>query len=164
MTTINRVLDWILDMLVVLALVAIALVLGLQIVYRYLLNNPLAFPMPFSLFLFVWMVWLGGAVGIRDEGQIRMEFAERYLPESIKRFLIPSISLVCTGFILVVIYMSIEVVKIQASTTYDTLPFSRAYLFVVAPIVGSVMFLQYLRVFLRQVRRYFFPKETKPDA
>jgi len=158
MTTIKNILDWILDLLVMLALIAIALVLGLQIVYRYILNNPLAFPMPLSLFLFVWMVWLGGAAGIRDEGQIRMEFAERYLPEPIKRFLMPTISLVCTVFILVVIYVSIEVVKIQASATYDTLPFSRAYLFIVAPIVGGVMFLQYLRVLLRQVRRYFFPQ------
>lgn len=160
MPTIAKMLDWILDFLVVLALLAMTFVLVLQIVCRYVLNNPLSFPMSFSLFLFVWMVWLGGATGIRDEVQIRMEFAERYLPESIKRFLIPTISLVCSGLMLVVIYVSIKVVEIQASATYDTLPFSRAYLFMVIPTVGGVMFLQYLRVLLRQIRKYFLSQRN----
>ena len=150
-----KVLDRILDFLVVLALVGMIFVLGLQIVYRYLFNNPLAWPMPLSLFLFVWAIWLGGAAGIRDQTQIRVELAERYLPLGIKRILIPGISLVCSGFILVIIYKSIEVVEIQASATYDVLPFSRDWLFMVVPLVGSVMFLQYLRVTFRQIKKFY---------
>ena len=161
MKRIIKLFDRILDLSVVLALLGMILVLGTQVFFRYILNNPLVWPMPVSLFLFVWAVWLGGAAGIRDRSQIRVELAERYLPLKIKRVLMPAISLICSGFLLVVIYKSIEVVKLQASAIYDTLPFSRLYLFIVAPIVGTVMLIQYIRVMVRQVKEYYFQENSR---
>ena len=161
MNSIIRLFDHILDILVVLALMGMIAVLGIQVFYRYILNNPLVWPMPVSLFLFVWAIWLGGAAGIRDQSQIRVELAERYLPFKIKRILMPAISLICSLFLLVVIYKSFEVVELQASAIYDTLPISRLFLFIVAPIVGTIMFLQYIRVIVRQIKEYYFQENGR---
>ena len=136
-------------------------VLGVQIFYRYVLSAPIVWGLPLSLFLFIWAIWIGGAIGIRDQSQIKVELAERFLPHGIKRILMPGISLVSSLFLLLVIYKSFEVVELQSSAIYDTLPFSRAYLFVVVPIVGSVMFIQCIRVFLRQIREYYFSENTR---
>ena len=147
------------DYLGVLSFLGMMFVLCLQIFYRYILEASIVWATPLSMFLFVWAIWFGGASGIRDESQIRVELAERFLPHGVKRVLMPGISLACSLFLLVVIYKSFEIIELQASAIYDTLPFNRNYLFVVVPIVGSVMLLQYIRVFVRQIRKYYFPEQ-----
>lgn len=148
-------LDSVLDYLGVLAFVGMTLVLCLQIFYRYVLNAPLVWATPLSMFLFIWAIWFGGAAGIRDQTQVRVELAERYLPFRIKRILMPAISLACALFLLLVIYKSFEIIELQASAIYDTLPFNRNWLFMVVPIVGSIMVIQCFRVFVRQVKEYY---------
>ncbi len=156
MRKILHIFDRTLDTLAVLAFLAMTIVLCLQIFYRYVLSAPLVWATPLSLFLFIWAVWLGGATGIRDRNQIRVELAEQFLPLGVRRILMPCISLACALFLLVVIYKSFEIVELQASAIYDTLPFTRDYLFMVVPIVGSVMFLQIVRVFIRQIGEFYF--------
>ena len=145
------------DYLGVVAFLGMIVVLCLQIFFRYILAAPLVWATPLSMFLFIWAIWFGGASGIRDQTQVRVELAERYLPHGIRRLLMPGISLACALFLLIVIYKSFEVVELQSSAIYDTLPFTRDYLFIVVPVLGSVMALQAVRVFVRQIGQYYFP-------
>ncbi len=145
------------DYLGVVAFLGMIVVLCLQIFFRYILAAPLVWATPLSMFLFIWAIWFGGASGIRDQTQVRVELAERYLPYGVQRLLMPGISLACALFLLIVIYKSFEVIELQGSAIYDTLPFTRDYLFMVVPVLGSVMVLQALRVFVRQIGQYYFP-------
>ncbi len=151
-----RTLDRAFDYLGVLAFLGMIVVLSLQIFYRYVLAAPLVWATPLSMFLFIWAIWFGGASGIRDQNQIRVELAERYLPNGIKRVLMPAISLACALFLLIVISKSFQIIELQSSAIYDTLPFTRDYLFMVVPVIGSVMVLQFLRVFIKQIGQYYF--------
>ena len=153
-----RAFDRAFDYLGVLAFLGMIIVLCLQIFFRYILAAPLVWATPLSMFLFIWAIWFGGAAGIRDQTQVRVELAERYLPHGVKRLLMPGISLACALFLLIVIYKSFEVIEVQSSAIYDTLPFTRDYLFMVVPVLGSVMALQSIRVFVRQIGQYYFPK------
>ncbi|MCY3829290.1 MAG: TRAP transporter small permease [Rhodospirillaceae bacterium] len=156
-----RAFDRAFDYLGVVAFAGMIVVLCLQIFFRYILAAPLVWATPLSMFLFIWAIWFGGASGIRDQTQVRVELAERYLPHGIQRLLMPGISLACALFLLIVIYKSFEVIKLQSSAIYDTLPFTRDYLFMVVPVLGSVMVLQTIRVFVRQIGRYYFPDADK---
>lgn len=156
-----NILDRVLDYLGVLAFAAMTVVLCLQIFYRYVLEAPLVWATPLSMFFFIWAIWFGGAAGIRDETQVRVELAERFLPLSIKRVLMPAISLACALFLVLVIYHSFQIIELQSSAIYDTLPFNRDVLFMVVPIVGSVMLLQFIRVFVRQIKMYYFAAESE---
>lgn len=157
------ILDRLLDNLGALAFMGMMLVLCLQIVFRYVLQSPLVWATPMAMFFFVWGIWLGGAAGMRDENQIRVEIGEQFLPVSIQRWLMPAISLSSSAFLVFVIAKSPRIIELQSSAVYDTLPFNRDVLFVVAPVVGTVMALQLLRVFVRQIRRYWLagPEEAK---
>ncbi len=147
------------DYLGVVAFLGMIVVLCLQIFFRYILAAPLVWATPLSMFLFIWAIWFGGAAGIRNQTQVRVELAERYLPHDIQRLLMPGISLACALFLLIVIYKSFEVIELQGSAIYDTLPFTRDYLFMVVPVLGSVMTLQVIRVFVRQIGQYYFPDQ-----
>ena len=150
-----KVIDWIVDSLAAAFLLATSFVLALQVIFRYLLNRPLAWPLEVSLLFFVWLVWLGGVGGMREEKQIRIEFAEKYLPLSIQRILIPAntiFSLIFLGFI---IYYGVQVAESQMTAVFDILPFSRGVLYAIAPLGGSLMLISLVRVLIRQIHRYF---------
>ena len=140
------------------------LVLCLQIVFRYFLQSPIVWATPMAMFLFVWGIWFGGAAAIRDENQIRVEFSEQFLPVSAQRILLPLITLISTAFLVLVILKSPRIIELQSTAVYDTLPFNRDVLFIVVPVVGSIMVLQCIRVFVRQVRRYYFPETLRQQA
>ena len=158
------ILDRILDNLGALAFMGMLLVLCLQIVFRYFLQSPIVWATPMAMFLFVWGIWFGGAAAIRDENQIRVEFSEQFLPVSAQRILLPLITLISAAFLVLVIVKSPKIVKLQSTAVYDTLPFNRDVLFIVVPVVGSIMALQCVRVFVRQVRRYYFPETLRQQA
>ena len=150
-----KVIDWIVDSAAAAFLVIMSSVLALQVIFRYLLNRPLAWPLEVSLLFFVWLVWLGGVGGMREEKQIRIEFAEKYLPLSFQRILIPAntiFSLIFLGFI---IYYGVQVAESQRSAVFDILPFSRGVLYSVAPVCGCLMFFSLVRVLVRQIQRYY---------
>jgi TRAP-type C4-dicarboxylate transport system permease small subunit len=149
-----KFLDWTVDSLAAWFLLITCAVLALQVFFRYVLNRPLAWPLEVSLFCFVWLVWLGGIGGMREERQIRIEFAEKYTSKAVQRILIPGATVLSLIFLGFVIYFGIQVADSQMSAEYDILPFSRGILYAAAPVGGSLMFLTLVRVLVRQVRRY----------
>jgi TRAP-type C4-dicarboxylate transport system permease small subunit len=151
--------DRILDALAAGFLLVTSLVLALQVFFRYVLNYPLSWPLEVSLFCFVWLVWLGAGGGMREERQIRIEFAEKYLPRSVLRILMPANTILSLVFLGFVIFYGVQVAESQMSAVYDILPFSRGILYAVAPVGGSLMVLSLARVLVRQIRRYSPPPE-----
>jgi len=146
--------DRIIDALAAGFLLLTASVLALQIFFRYVLNYPLAWPLEVSLFCFVWLVWLGGVGGMREERQIRIEFAEKYLSRSILRILMPATTVLSLIFLGFVIFYGVQVAESQRSAVYDILPFSRGILYAVAPVCGVLMVISLVRVLTRQIQRY----------
>jgi TRAP-type C4-dicarboxylate transport system permease small subunit len=149
-----KVVDWIVDTLAAIFLLTTSFILALQIFFRYILNRPLSWPLEVSLFCFVWLVWMGGVGGMREEKQIRIEFAEKYLPRSTLRILMPATTILCLIFLGFVIFYGVQVTESQRSAVYDILPFSRGILYAVAPVCGSLMVISLVRVLARQIRRY----------
>ena len=144
-------LDTVLDVATAVSFVVMALTLTLQIVTRYILNWPLAWPEELSLLFFVWSVWLGGAGGMREGRQIRIDVIDLYAPKAVRRVLEPVLTFLSLGFLALVIWYGIKVTESQSSAEYDILPVSRAVLYAVAPIMGSIMALYLLRILAIQL-------------
>jgi len=149
-----KAMDRITDALAAVFLLVTASVLALQVFFRYILNYPLAWPLEVSLFCFVWLVWLGGVGGMREEKQIRIEFAEKYLSRKILRILMPATTVLSLVFLGFVIFYGVQVAESQRSAVYDILPFSRGILYAVAPVCGILMVVSLVRVLARQIQRY----------
>ncbi len=156
-----KTLDRLIDFLAASSLISMVFIVALQVFYRYILNRPLLWPLEVSLFLFVYLVWLGGTAGIRDEREIRIELAEKYLPLFIKRFLMPLLSIISIGLMILVVYYGVKVMNFQKTGIYDALPFPRSILFAVAPIVGTLMGIYLLRRLIGQLRPFFASGRTQ---
>ena len=146
-----KIFDRAVDSAAALCLLAMSVIITIQVFYRYVLNDPLLWPLEGSLLIFVYLVWLAGASGMRDGNEIRIELAETYLPQSVTRVLQPILTCISISIITIVIFLGIKVVKFQSTNVYDSFPFSRGVLFAVAPIVGSIMFVYLVRRLIRQI-------------
>lgn len=150
-----KAVDWLVDSLAAVLLVVMSLVLATEVICRYIFNRPLTWSVEVSLFCFVWLVWLGAIGCMREEKQIRIDFAEKHAPIALQRILVPTTTILSMVFLVVVVYFGVQVADSQRSAVYDILPFSRGVLYAAAPIGGTLMFLSLARVLARQVRRYY---------
>lgn len=146
-----RALDTLVDLGTAICFLVMSLALAVQVFFRYVLNRPLVWPEDLSLLFFVWFVWLGGAGGMREGRQIRVDIIDVYGPARLRRVLEPVLTVVALAFLALVVVYGVKVTAYQRTAEYDVLPVSRAVLYVVAPIMGSVMALYLVRILARQL-------------
>ena len=156
-----KAVDWFVDSLAAVLLLAMSVVLALEIFFRYLLNRPLVWSLEVSLFCFVWLMWVGGVGSMREERQIRIDIMEKYAPLSVRRIFVPATTILSMMFLVFVIYYGVYVTESQMSAVFDILPFPRGVQYAAAPIGGTLMFVSLARVLLRQLRRYSPDRQRK---
>jgi TRAP-type C4-dicarboxylate transport system permease small subunit len=147
-----RILDTIVDLATALAFLVMTGALALQVIFRYFLNRPIVWVEDFSILFFAWFVWLGGAAGMLEQKQIRVDVVDLYAPRAVRRVLEPLLTVLSIAFLVLVVVYGVKVTAYQRTAEYDVLPFSRAILYAVAPVIGSVMILNLMRALARQLR------------
>lgn len=79
-----RQFDRVRDATCLLLLVAMVLLIGLQVFYRYVLNDPLSWPEEIARNAFVWLVALGTVKLFRDRSNYVIDFFFMTLPERMR--------------------------------------------------------------------------------
>lgn len=83
------------------ALWSIVIVMGLQVIMRYVFNSSLSWSEEVSRYLFVWMVFLGMSYGIKTGTHMRIDILEHFVPKLKK-----SLGILADGcFLLFAVYM-----------------------------------------------------------
>ena len=72
----------------------LAVVVFLQFFSRYALNNPIAWTEEIARYLLTCVAFLGGAMAVRRQSHIQVEFLYLYLPRSLARALSPLVDLI----------------------------------------------------------------------
>jgi TRAP-type C4-dicarboxylate transport system permease small subunit len=73
--------EWILALLFGAAIV----IIGAQVVFRYVLNSSLSWPEEIARYLFTWMIFLGAALALRDKTHIAVTLVRDKLPAAFQR-------------------------------------------------------------------------------
>ena len=90
------------------------------------------------------------SIGIGYAGSV-----EQFFPIPLRNFFKLFNSALSIVFMILVVYYGVKVTAVQTTAEYDALPFSRGVLFVVAPLVGSLMTLYLTGVLVRQIKQIF---------
>ncbi len=118
---------------------AILLTTCLQVFYRYVLNDSLAWAEELSRYMFVWATFIAAAVLVgRGEHYAMPELVDA-LPAAPRRFLGGLVSLLCMVFCALVVYYGsrwawrlcdadIPVLELPQGVVYAILPISAAYM------------------------------------
>lgn len=135
---IARVLGWLSRLALWLAgagLAIMTLIVGWQVFTRYVLNWSNAWTEPAAILLMSWFIFLGAAVGIRENYHLGFDVLLYVLPRGSKRVLRTISDLVVTGFAIGMVIYGWQLAQLQWRARLPSLGISEAFRYV--PLVAG---------------------------
>ncbi len=78
---------------------SMAIVVFLSVAFRYVFKSPLSWAGEISVFLLIWISFIGGSLGLKYKSQASVTVALEYLPERVRK--IVSV----TGYVLMILFL-----------------------------------------------------------
>ena len=135
---------------VLITLVAVmTVVVFLQVVYRYVLTQPLHWSEELARYLFVWLSLLGATLGLQKRGHFGLDFFYRMLPQKRRRFLQFVIYLLMGGVLLVILIQGIKLVQITAVQESPAMGISMGWAYGCLPVAAALMTIHLAAIFFK---------------
>ncbi len=126
-------------------------VVFLQVIYRYLLAQPLHWSEELARYLFVWISILGAALSVQKRGHVGMDFFFKMLPDKGRRYLIFLIYLLMGVVVLVILVQGIFLVQKTAAQQSPAMEISMGWAYASLPAGAALMVLHLLVIIIREV-------------
>ncbi|PKM54158.1 MAG: TRAP transporter small permease [Firmicutes bacterium HGW-Firmicutes-5] len=81
MKKIRFFLDQLVNVSVILCVIGMIIVIFMQVIFRFIFNNPLSWSEELARYLFVWITFLGASICARERGHIGMDFVVSKFPD-----------------------------------------------------------------------------------
>ena len=133
--------------------IAMVFVTFLQVIFRVFLDNPLAWSEELSRYLFVWIVFIGGAWAVSGDAHFKMDFLTTVVPDKYKKVLdiFSSICMIAFALIMVVygwrLAMSVNTQLSPALRVKMTIPYSAL------PISGLLIIIHAVELIISNVKK-----------
>lgn len=148
-----RRLTWLVERALILLSMLIAAVVFLQVVFRYVLQQPLYWSEELPRYLLIWMSFLAAALAQKNEAHINITLAVTPLPMAVQRGIHLLANLVILGFLGVLVYSGSLVTRITAAHRSTALQIPMAVVYAALP-VGAALMMLYL---VLQIARDLMP-------
>jgi TRAP-type C4-dicarboxylate transport system permease small subunit len=125
------------------------LIVFLQVVYRYVLIQPLHWSEELARYLFIWLSILGAALGLQKRGHFGLDFFYRMLPGRRRRFLQFLIHLLVGGVILVILIQGIKLVQATILQKSPAMEISMGWAYACLPIGAGLMLIHLLVIIIK---------------
>ena len=112
-----------------------------QVVFRYVIAAPLPWSEELARYCFVWIVFLGGAIGLSRGIHLGVDLFVNMLPEGMRRGLDVLTSALIACFAATVIYASFPVINMNMLQRSPALGVQMSWIYVAIPISMALIFL-----------------------
>jgi len=148
--------------LVALTVVMVVLVFS-QVIFRYVFFYSISWSEEFSTFIFVWIVLLGSAVGIRTRQHLGIDTIVRYFPKKTAQILELVTHLIVVLFFFVVLFSSWEVAMANMARRANTVDIPMGYIRMALPIMALFSIIFGIELEFKLMRRWIFgrPQNNK---
>ncbi|MDA0685081.1 MAG: TRAP transporter small permease [Bacteroidetes bacterium] len=139
---------------IALCLLAGALLLFVNVLMRYIFLAPISWAEEVTLYLCVWLVFVGGSVAVREKGHIAIDLLPHILSPQGRVLLARLVALLCLVFLLVFCWYSLQhVVRVKSIGQVTPIMQAPMWLTYLAMPVGSLlMALRVVQVFFGNTR------------
>jgi TRAP-type C4-dicarboxylate transport system permease small subunit len=122
-----------------LLMMAVTLVLALQVLTRYVFNDPLAWTEEVSRHLFVWMVFFGASGALRERSHVAIELVVVRLPRQAQLAAALLCNLLVLFFLGNLLYWGVKAVDRMWTLPTATLELPVGLVYTVFPITAALM-------------------------
>ena len=133
-----RVLDRAVEFTLGAILAVLVAIGGLQVVFRFLLDNPLAWVLEVSVILMVWATMLSGYVGVRRNSHLSADFLGVTMKPATRWALDGLTMLLCLVFLAVYGWTSLDVIDAMEGIPFTSIPVTQPALYWSLP-AGAVL-------------------------
>lgn len=123
-----------LDTALALAVLAAAGAVFVQVVYRYLLNDPTTWLDEFATLCFAWMTMLGAAVVQRSDAHMSIEFFAQRMPRRLQVVLYWLRMVLVAGLLVLLFWLGLDLTLRMSFIDYSAMGISRGFLFATLPV------------------------------
>jgi len=115
---------------------------GLQVFYRYILNNPLAWTEELARITLVWLVFWGSAIAVRRKKHLSISFFVNLLPKKIRLYIDIFNQFAMMSFLGIAAYTGYRVMLMTQGIVTPALGISYLWFYIIVPLSCIFMFLQ----------------------
>lgn len=144
-TLIDRVVGWALAA----CLAAMTCVVFVSVLFRYVLNSPLAWGEELASMLFAWLTFVGAYFGIRTRTHIRIDTLVAFLPPAVQRALERLVDLGVLLLLVVFALQGFRMTRTAWSLEFPAMEISRGYLYLSLPIAACLMIIALVQAWRR---------------
>lgn len=134
-TPLDRAVEWALAT----TLGAMTTIVFVSVIFRYVLNRPLAWTEELASLLFAWITFVGAFVGFRSRSHIALDTLVVFLPQEVRR----GIARVADGAVLVIlglfVWQGVRLCNTTWSLEFPAMEISRGYLYLSLPVGAALM-------------------------
>jgi len=134
-----KIMDWISYALLIVFSSAMVISTFLQVIFRYLFNHPLFWSEELSRYCFVWIVFVGAAIAMKQGAHIGVDYFVMKLPSRFKNFLRIVINILIISFLVIIIKQSIFVVIVNMSQYSPAIRIPMGLIYLAIPVGLSLM-------------------------
>ncbi len=138
-------------------LVALVVVMSgvvfLQVVYRYLLAQPLQWSEELARYAFVWISLFGAALSVRRRGHFGMDFFLRMLPARGRRVLTAFVHLAMGAVMVVLLINGVLLVEKTAAQRSPAMEISMGWAYACVPIGAALMLIHLVAIAVREATK-----------
>ena len=139
-----RGLDRLVEFLLFAILASLVVIGGLQVVWRFVLDNPLAWVLEVSVILMVWATMLSGYVGVRRNVHLSADFAGVSMRPRTRWLLDAFVVLLCLVFLAVYGWTSLAVIDAMEGIPFTSIPVTQPALYWSLPVGAVLMAVAFL--------------------
>ncbi len=138
------------EAVVIIALVAVmTVVVFLQVVYRYVLIQPLHWSEELARYLFVWLSILGATLGVQKQGHFGLEIFFRMFPKQGQWLMRLLIHLLMGSVILVLLVYGITLVEKTALQESPAMGIPMSWAYACLPFGAALMAIHLMVIFIK---------------
>jgi TRAP-type transport system small permease protein len=138
-----------LELLVVVALVAMVIMVFGNVVLRYGFNSGITVSDEMSRYCFIWLTYIGAMIAMREKGHLGVDTLVKHLPVAGKKvclFLSEALMLLCNGLFILGTW---KMHGLQVSNVSPVVGISMIWIYGIGYVVGAVMAVFNLNVLYR---------------
>ena len=131
-----------------------------QVIFRYVIAAPLPWSEELARYCFVWIVFLGGALGLSRGIHLGVDLLVNAMPAPARRAMDALVSALIAGFAVTVIYASLPVLNMNMFQRSPALGVQMTYIYVAIPISMGLLFL----ICGERLVRFFFSRHVSGEG
>ena len=132
---------------------ALIMSIFLEVFFRYVLNNPSPELFELSIYCFVWVIYLGGALATRYNQHVRFDLIYRALPEKVRRLMEIAFDLLTNGVLLVLFWPAVRYTIQMYPIKASALRVPWTFLLLVFPIFLALVLIHNFTTIVKNILR-----------